>query len=146
MRIRNERRGTRDEGRGRMAGFTLIETIITLVVLSIAAVGVLSVFTTGIKRSANPVVLSQTTQLARGELDQVFGEKMLTGGFATIVSGVCVLTLPGFTCSRTMCYVPAGDLTDTSTCGAATDYKLVTVTVTHPVLGDVSMESLVTNY
>jgi len=35
-------------------GFTLIETIITLVVLSIAAVGVLSVFTSGMKGSAIP--------------------------------------------------------------------------------------------
>jgi prepilin-type N-terminal cleavage/methylation domain-containing protein len=132
--------------RANQRGFTLIETIMTLVVLAIAAVGVLSVFTTGIKRSANPLILNQATQLARGELDQVFGEKMLTGGFGTITDGLCVLSLPTFTCSRTVCYVPAGDLTDTSTCLAATNYKLVTVTVNHPVTGDVNVESLVTNY
>ena len=127
-------------------GFTLIETIITLVVLSIAAVGVLSVFTAGMKGSANPLIISQATQLAQGEMDQVFGEKAVPGGFGTIASGVCVLTLPGFNCSRAVCYVPSTNLNDITACGAVTKYKHVTVTVTQPVIGSVSVDSLITNY
>jgi prepilin-type N-terminal cleavage/methylation domain-containing protein len=141
-------RNAESRTRANQTGFTLIETIITLIVLSIAIVGVISVFSAGMKGSANPLILNQATQFARGELDQVFGEKMQTGGFGTIVSGGCVLTLlPGFTsCSRTVCFVPAMDLTDTSTCLGATDYKLVTVTVDHPATGAVSVDSLVTDY
>jgi len=127
-------------------GFTLIETIITLVVLSIAIVGVLSVFTTGMKGSANPLIISQATQFAQGEMDQVFGEKAGAGGFGSIVSGGCVVTLPGFNCSRTVCYVSTADLNSTAACGVVTNYKHVTVTVTHPTIGNVSVESLVTNY
>jgi len=131
-------------------GFTLIETIITLVVLSIAAVGVLSVFTSGMKGSANPLILSQATQLAQGEMDQVFGEKA-TNGFSagTLVTGSppCNSTiLAGFFCTRTVCFVPAGNLNDQSNCAVATDYKHVTVTIAQPVIGSVSVESLITNY
>src|ERR1700687_155525 len=103
--------------RKNQAGFTLIETIITLVVLSIAVIGVLSVFTTGMKGSANPLIISQATQLAQGEMDQIFGEKMGAGGFASIVPSGGVLTLPGFACSRTVCYVTPANLNDTTACG-----------------------------
>jgi len=129
-------------------GFTLIETIITLVVLSIAAVGVLSVFTSGMKGSANPLILSQATQLAQGEMDQVFGEKAAPGlGFGSIVTTAgCVLTLPGFGCSRTVCYVTTADLNSTAACAVATNYKHVTVTVTQPTIGNVIVDSLITNY
>ena len=54
-------------------GFTLIEIIITLVVLSIAVVGVLSVFTTAIKGSANPVVLNRAIALAQEKMDTIIG-------------------------------------------------------------------------
>jgi prepilin-type N-terminal cleavage/methylation domain-containing protein len=126
-------------------GFTLIEIIITLVVLSIASMGVLSVFTSGMKGSANPLILSQATQLAQGEMDQIFGEKAAPAlGFGSILTTAgCVLTLPGFGCSRTVCFVTQANL---NTCGAATNYKHVTVTVTQPIIGSVSVESLITNY
>jgi prepilin-type N-terminal cleavage/methylation domain-containing protein len=129
-----------------MAGFTLIETIITLVVFSLAAVGVLAVFTSGMKGSADPLILSQATQFAQGEMDQVIGEKALPGGFGSIVTGGCVLTMPGFICSRTVCYVSPADLNSIAACGVATNYKHVTVTITQPILGTVSADSLITNY
>jgi prepilin-type N-terminal cleavage/methylation domain-containing protein len=133
-----------------MAGFTLIETIITLVVLSVAAVGVLSVFTNGMKGSANFLLLSQATQLAQGEMDQVFGEKAANGfGAATLNQGTpaCNSTmLPGFNCTRTVCFVLAGNLNDQSNCAVATSYKHVTVKISQAVIGDVSVESLITNY
>ncbi len=129
-------------------GFTLIETIITLVVLSIAAVGVLSVFTSGMKGSANPLLISQATQLAQGEMDQVFGEKVANGfGAGTLVTGnpPCQSAMIlDFACSRTVYFVnPAVDL---NTPSAATNYKHVTVTITQPVIGNVIVDSLITNY
>jgi prepilin-type N-terminal cleavage/methylation domain-containing protein len=129
-------------------GFTLIETVITLVVLSIAAVGVLSVFTTGIKGSANPLLVDQATHLAQGEMEQVLGEK-LANGFTGVGSSCITTMLPGFTCGRTICYVsptlPNG-LNDTSACGTVTNYKHITVTISQAVIGSVSVETVVTNY
>jgi prepilin-type N-terminal cleavage/methylation domain-containing protein len=61
-------------------GFTLIEILVTMVVLSIAAVGVLSVFTTGIKGSADPLIVDQATQLAQQITEQkVIGLKLSNG-------------------------------------------------------------------
>jgi len=113
-------------------GFTLIETIVTLVVLGIAAVGVLSVFTVGIRGSANPLLVDQATQLAQGELDAVIGIKLASGfSAAALNTGTQVCkTAPmftGFTCSLEICYVAAGTLDDTTVpgCGSATSYKRV---------------------
>ena len=127
-------------------GFTLIETIITLVVLSLAAVGVLSVFTSGMKGSANPLILSQATQFAQGEMDQVFGEKA-ANGFNTIAVGnplACATAVAGFNCSRNIYYVNSGNLN--TQVGGPTNYKHVTVTVTQPVIGNVSVDSLISDY
>ncbi len=128
-------------------GFTLIETVITLVVLSIAAVGVLSVFIFGMRGSANPVILDQATQLAQGELEQVVGEK-IAGGFASIATGAglpCVSTMPaGFGCNRNISYVNPGNLN--TQVGGPTNYKHVTVTITQPTVGSVSVDTLVTYY
>jgi prepilin-type N-terminal cleavage/methylation domain-containing protein len=134
-------------------GFTLIEIIITLVVLSIAAVGVLSVFATGLRGSADPLLMSQATQLAQGELDTVIGIKVASGfNAATLpaVTGQACKTqaslLPGFVCTLDICFVPAGDLNDTSTCGTATSYKRVAVTITNTTIGNVTAVTLLTNY
>lgn len=128
-------------------GFTLIETIITLVVLSIAAVGVLSVFTTGIKGSANPLLVDQAAQLAQGEMDQVLGEKEAIG-FAAIAIGnplACNSTmLAGFNCSRNVYYVNLGDLN--AQVAGPTNYLHITVTITQATIGSVNLDGLVTNY
>ncbi len=128
-------------------GFTLIEIIITLVVLSIAAVGVLSVFTSGISGSANPLIVDQATQLAQGEMDQVLGEKT-ANGFAAIAIGnplACrSAMLAGFNCSRNIYYVNPGALN--TQVGGPTDYKHVTVTITQATIGSVTLDGLVTNY
>lgn len=128
-------------------GFTLIETIITLVVLSIAAVGVLSVFTAGMKGSADPLIINQAISLAQGEMDVIMSVKKQVNGFTAlgIGAGGCTSTmLADFTCSRNVFYVDPGDLN--TSVGGPTDYKHVTVTVTAPAVGDVVIDALVTNY
>jgi prepilin-type N-terminal cleavage/methylation domain-containing protein len=135
-------------------GFSLIEIIITLVVLSIAAVAVLSVFTTGIKASANPLLMNQAVQLAQSEMDQNIGEKKantfnsanLAANAAPAACLSAASMLAGFNCSRTICFVPAANLNDTSNCTVATSYKHVTVTVTQAAIGSVNLDGLVTNY
>lgn len=129
-------------------GFTLIEVIVTLVVLSIAAVGVLSVFTTGMKGSADPLIINQAISLAQGEMDVIMSVKRQVNGFTTlgiVVNGACTSTmLAGFTCARNIYFVNAAALN--TSVGGPTDYKHITVTVTAPVVGDVVLDGLVTNY
>ncbi len=132
-------------------GFTLIETIITLVVLSIAAVGVLSVFTTGMRGSANPVVVDQATELAQGELDAVIGIKNANGFSAAALNtgtgqGCNTAMLTGFNCSLDICYVASGSLDNTGACNTATNYKRVAVTITNAAIGNVTAVTLLANY
>ena len=135
------------EGQG---GFTLIEIVITLVVLSIAAAGVLSVFAVGIKGSANPLVLSQAYELAQGEMDEILGEKANANGFNALGAGnslPCVSTgssPAGFTCIRKIYYVSPTDLQ--TQVGGPTNYKHVTVTITQASIGSINVDSVVTDY
>jgi prepilin-type N-terminal cleavage/methylation domain-containing protein len=142
-------------GRGQKSGedgFSLIEIIITLVVLSIAVVGVLGVFSTGIRSSANPLIIDQATQLAQGEMDRVLAEKALIGFFApdfdptnpTPCDSASIMP-PGFSCTRTFDYVQQGDLT-TPVTPTATEYIRVTVTISQAAIGSVSLVTLITNY
>lgn len=138
-------------------GFSLIEAIITLAVLSIAAIGVLSVFTVGTKGSANPLIIDQATQLAQGELEQNIGEKITnTFGSPSLTTNATPTTclsfspappLAGYTCTRTVCFVSPGSLDDTSACTTATAYKRIAVTMTNTATGQgVTAVTLVTNY
>jgi prepilin-type N-terminal cleavage/methylation domain-containing protein len=132
-------------------GFTLIETVITLVVLSIAAVGVLSVFTVGITGSANPGLVSQATHLASEKMDEAIALKK-SGGFnavTTVNPGLPAFSAPFdvFDWTRTVHCVTAADLnTPTGAPPCASGYAHVTVTVTHPVIGSVRTDTLITNY
>lgn len=144
-----DRRQGADE---RAGGFTLIETIITLVVLSIAAVGVLSVFTTGIKGSANPLIINQAVSLAQEKMDEAIALKK-SGGLAAVVPvafGAFAPPVAGFTWSRTVnCVTAVNDLTPLGAppCPpAVADYALVTVTVRQAIIGDVQVVTLMTNY
>jgi prepilin-type N-terminal cleavage/methylation domain-containing protein len=136
-------------------GFTLIEIVITIAVIAIAAVGVLSVFATGMRWSADPILISQATQLAQGELDHVVGIKIASGFDAAALPALTNQTcntqaslLPGFTCTLDICFVPAGALNNTSACGTATTYtyKRVAVTITNARIGSVTAVTLLAKY
>lgn len=126
-------------------GFTLIEIIITVLVISIIGTAVLLPFVNSLSGSPNPVVIQQAADLAQGELEQVIATKRASG-FAAVTSGCSAFPMPaGFTCARTVCYVPAANLNDTSACATVTAYRRVAVTINHALVGDVSVISLVTN-
>ncbi len=63
-------------------------------------------------------------------------------------AGVPPLSVGGVSYTRTVqvCYVPSGNLNDTSACNTATDYKRIRVTVNNPNLGSVELVTVVTNY
>jgi prepilin-type N-terminal cleavage/methylation domain-containing protein len=133
-------------------GFTLIETVITLVVLSIAAVGVLSVFTTGMRGSANPVVIDQATQLAQERMDTIFGDSINAGrGFAYIIPANYGAETPvaGFNRSVSIFCVTSADLNTNAGgpwVGCASGYTHVTVTVAHAAIGSVNLDTVITDY
>lgn len=133
----------KDKTNGR--GFTLIETIITLVVLSIAVIGVLSVFIVGSKGGANPLLLTQATSLAQEKMDEAIALRK-SGGYAAVVAdpgGAFGAPYGAFTWARTVACVDSG-LVAPAACAAG--YKIVTVTVTHAVTGSVSLTTLATDY
>jgi len=131
----------------KQAGFTLIETIITLIVLSIAAIGVLSVFTAGMKGSANPLILNQAISLAQERMDSAIALKK-SGGYNAVVTinpGVPAFAAPFNVFSWTQIVTcVAADLVTPAACTSG--YRIVTVTVTHALIGDVALDTLVTNY
>jgi prepilin-type N-terminal cleavage/methylation domain-containing protein len=146
--IQNEEQRLGLHGPGE-SGFTLIETIITLLVLAIAALGILSLFATGIQGSASPLLTSQAAQLAQGEINEIIGERMASG-FEALPQGAAACTstmMAGFTCSRSICYVSAGNLEDISNCAVATTYKRAQVTITITATGtSMNVVTLLTNY
>lgn len=148
-----DREQTADVGRGpmrdRSRGISLIEVIITLVVLSIAAVGVLSVFTVGVKGSANPLITGQAVKLAQEKMDETIALRK-SGGYNAVVSApVTAFPAPfaAFSWSRIVTCVTAADLnTSIGSPPCAGGYAHVTITVTHAVIASVSLDSLVTSY
>lgn len=52
-------------------GFTLIEIIVTIIVISVAAAALLGVFTNMIRGSADPVIEQQATTIAEAYLEEI---------------------------------------------------------------------------
>jgi len=52
-------------------GFTLIEVIVTIVVLSIAATAIMSVFTSTIRTSADPMIQQQALSIAEAYMEEI---------------------------------------------------------------------------
>jgi prepilin-type N-terminal cleavage/methylation domain-containing protein len=134
-------------------GFSLIEIVITLVVLSIAAVGVLSVFSSTQRGSVDPLLLNQTVQLAQEKMDEAIALKK-SGGFNAVVpdpGGVFPAPFAAFNWVRTVDCVspppPANALNNsTGAPPCASGYAHVTVTVTQATIGSISMDTVVTDH
>lgn len=125
----------------------MIEIVIFIIVIGLAA-GILIPLTQSVRGSVTPVFTQQAISLVQGELDQVVAQRR-SGGFASVAVGnsVCVIPmLAGFTCARSVCSVPAGNLNDLSNCAMVSDYRRVQVTVNHPTIGTIMGVTLLMNY
>ncbi len=121
----------------------------TLIVLSIAAVGVLSVFTVGITGSTNPLIINQAVSLAQEKMEEAIALRQ-SGGFNAVVPNAgAAFPAPfaAFSWARAVVCVTALDLnTSTGAPPCASGYARVTVTVTNALIGNVDLNTLVTNY
>lgn len=64
-------------------GFTLVEVILTIVVISIVAVGLLSAQAVIIGRSADPMISRQSIAIAEGYLNEILAKDFLDPNTAT---------------------------------------------------------------
>ncbi|MCP4188422.1 MAG: prepilin-type N-terminal cleavage/methylation domain-containing protein [Gammaproteobacteria bacterium] len=55
----------------RQTAFTLIEVITTIVILAVAATAIMSVFTSTIKSSANPMIQQQAVSIAEAYMEEI---------------------------------------------------------------------------
>jgi len=138
------KRGCRRQGRyfkGRMEGFTLIEVVMIIVVVSIAIPTLLIVLGQGAKQGVDAELLVSATNVAQAQM-----EATLSLGFSGIASTAYSTTVGGNTYSGnvTVCYVQAAALNTCVTPPPTTDYKRISVTVTSPT--QAGLVTVVTNY
>ncbi len=136
-------------------GFTLIELIITIVVLAIAGIGVMSVFSNSMRTGANPLVVAQANLLVREKMEIIMGDRQNTArGFSWIIPANYPaenpITVPGFSAfsrSVSIYCVTSGDLnTNVGSPPCTTGYAHITVSVTNAAIGTITSESIVANY
>ncbi|MDP2920817.1 MAG: type II secretion system protein [Candidatus Omnitrophota bacterium] len=125
-----------------MKGFTLIETMIGIVVLGIIALGLFATFTGVFTNAARDEVVTIATGLAKGEL-----ERTARLSFSSIVSqnaGTPMSFGGNFTNYSWQIVVSAVPVAIASDAGMA-QYKQVESRVTNPLVGDISLKTIVTN-
>ena len=145
-------------------GFSLIELVIVIVILGVASAGLMSVFSTGMKKSANPLLENQALQLAQEQLEIVLGQRLDSAtprGFDWVVAADYTtnpakyppetpMAAPYSAFNRTVsitCVTSADLNTSTGAPPCASGYAHVKVTVTHGALpGGVTAETVLTKY
>ena len=144
------------------SGFSLIEVIVAMLLISVGVLGVLSAMNTLVKGSADPMVRKQAIAVAESLLEEItlkdfanptggytgtdrtqFDDVSDYAGYATTgivdISGTAISGLSGYNLSSvTVANAALGNI-------ASTDAKLITVTVTAPGGEAISMSAYRTN-
>jgi MSHA pilin protein MshD len=66
----------------RQQGFTLIELIVFIIVVSVGVLGILSVFSVAVKGSGDPVIRKQSISIAEALLDEILAKDFSSGGYS----------------------------------------------------------------
>ncbi len=134
----------------RSSGVTLIETIVFLVVVSIALVALVRVYTFAVSNSVDPVVRTRALELAQAQLDEIlarkFDEATPTGGVPacnTLTGPLCIGITPdadyddvgdyhGFVNSSDPYHTLTVSVTETTVGTPPAQARLISVTSTIP--------------
>ena len=111
-----------------MRGFTLIETVISIVIIGVVFLGLLAVVTGVFTHATRGEVMSVATMLAKGEMERVSG----LGWSAADDSGSFAGNFSDYSWEI--------DVTATDS-----EHKQVDVTVTNTMIGSVTLTTMVTN-
>jgi len=131
----------------RARGFTLIEMVVFIVVVGVAAVALFRMFGQTMPRSPAPSQLTQATQLAQERMELILGRRGVVGYNA--LNDPCVGGTPPVICTNSYGYTVtvAGISSVVAWNGnPTTDFKLITVTVTLSGLQLAQSDAVVANY
>lgn len=128
-----------------VAGFSLIELVVFIVVIGLAVSGVFLAFSTALQGTPLVNPLTTANELASARMDIIIGQRR-SNGFGA-VSDICVSSPPA------VCAVPAGisGYTTTSTITPLTingdpNYKLIDVITTGPQNVKAEVKTFVAGY
>jgi prepilin-type N-terminal cleavage/methylation domain-containing protein len=138
---------------GNQRGFTLIEVIITIVLLAILTSGLMAMFTTFARNNGDPSVIIQATELAQEKMEQIIADRENSArGFNYVLNANYPAEPPfnpplgstGFSRSvSVICVIPSNGLNVSQAC--PTNYKNITVTVNSNA-GSVTTSTLIGSY
>ena len=129
-------------------GFSLIEAILTLVILAAGTMGVMSIFTSSVNEFNNSEQMASSSFLAQEKLEKMIGDKK-SQGYSYITSANYPssesLTSPfnGYTRTTSILEVSSSNLSSSS---PGSGYKKITVGITTPMGATYSFATLVTNW
>ncbi len=121
-------------------GFTLIEIVISIMLLGILFGTTLVSFHTMLKKSHSTYRRIEATQTAKKCMDWFLGQRYLNG-FSSVPTGT---TVPNF-CTIPTGYTIATNVATTTISGDS-NYKTITVTVGYPGLSNAVLTSLIADY
>ena len=153
------------------SGFTLLEVLITIVVLSIAATAIMGVFINLGKSSADPMIQQQATSIAEAYMEEILSKSFVdpvvaeTGGpeagevrsTYNDIQDYDGLTdvgarnqnnqpIDGLSAYSVSVIVTGRTLTGSATTIPATDSMRIDISVSHPAISPVTLSGFRTNY
>jgi len=130
----------------RRSGFTLVELVVFIVIVGVAAFALLRSFGSVLPRSPTPAQLTQASHIAQERIELILG-RYVAAGF-TAVNDPCVGGTPPGICTTAGYTVVVAGITAPVQWNTTliTDYKLVTVTVTLGGLQLAQENAVLANY
>jgi prepilin-type N-terminal cleavage/methylation domain-containing protein len=122
-------------------GFSLLELVITIMLLSVAIPGIVEMYNTALTNSHVAEIQTIAVLLATEQMETIIAHKAGSGagfGYASITQARYASVNPG---------APYGEFTRSVTIqtvnpGAAYEYKSVAVTVNHPVISAITLTTM----